>query len=163
MKDERPKHMKCTACEYYKDVVDNMGVCEKYDLQTDASSGCRGWLRRQANERRPTSKVENLIARGAVQTSRKYRTVCVPVAPEKAIALLRRTQPIQYERLVEWAQRLLNYQHGEHYELTPDEFNEWRAAQGLTPVLTGPKGEVCPECRTWTNNHARDCVKGRET
>ena len=114
-------------------------------------------------DREYTGSIVELNARGLVQTSRKYRGVAIPPPRDKALEMLSKYEPLQYERLIDHAVQLLTHMHGEHYTLTPEQFNEWLVLNDRRPDPVGPpEGGGCPECRTWTNNHARGCSRGKK-
>lgn len=88
------------------------------------------------------AKIAALIARGAVQLSRKYRRIAVP--PELPMGRtfldeLRERDPIRWERLEVQARGMLMYDDSSsHIELSWDEFNEWLVQTGKKPVADPP-------------------------
>ena len=88
-------------------------------------------------------KIADFIKRGAIQLSRKYRTIGVPPKLEEGqtfLELLRQRYPSEHARLEEMAKQwLCQYDGNCHVTLTPEEFNEWLAQRGCTPMFRPPE------------------------
>lgn len=111
-----------------------------------------------------TSRVDELIAKGAVQVSRKYRRVFVPPAP--CTEYLRKNLPETYDNLVEDTLQQFETEARQlvwifcdetKIELTPAEFTEFYEKVNGRKVWT-PEGKVpCPSCRSLGHIHRRSC------
>lgn len=110
--------------------------------------------------------VDDLLAQGAEQMSRKYRLVArLPEGMTALEALKDRDMPL-YERVMADAERRARElyrlhvakRYGDYFELSVAEFNEFLVKTGRSPGP--PLGAAhCPECRTLTNNHAKSCTQ----
>lgn len=115
------------------------------------------------------SKVDDLIARGAQQQSRKYRRLFI--APESPAKWLKEKDPEMYDRIVEkvlqnfesecraqaWLAAVCDQESDVCIELTKAEFEEFREkTTGKKPW--SPEGkEQCPDCLSLGHMHRRDC------
>lgn len=112
----------------------------------------------------PFSSIDELIARGAMQRSRKYRMVFVP--PENCLSYLRKHKPEIYDRLVEntlstieaAAKEIVAHHFNEHtYTLSEKEFHEFREKMAGKKLWT-PEGKIpCPKCMSLGHIHRRGC------
>lgn len=93
-------------------------------------------------------KIAGLIARGAVQLSRKYRLIGVPptLAPGKTyLDMMRERDPLGWQRLEDQARdRVVHADRETHVELSWDEFNEWLVQRGCKAM-----GDPPPPYTTW--------------
>jgi len=84
--------------------------------------------------------VIDLIAKKAIQLSRKYRTVAVPPELPQGSAttyldMLRERHPRTWARFEEQAREYVaRFDSSYHVELTWEEFNEWLKAKGCKPL-----------------------------
>lgn len=106
-------------------------------------------------------KIAAYIKQGAMQLSRRYRHIGVPpVLPkgETYFDLVKRLDPLQYERLEQRAKELVvHYLPETHIELTFEEFNEWLLETGRTPVGNPPE-----PYKTWGEYHrSKQCPSTR--
>lgn len=119
-----------------------------------------------------SSKVDDLIERGAVQVSRKYRRVFI--APPNPAKYLKEHYPEKYDRLVEsilktfssaalsmvWSEAYCNPQDENTKELTSSEFDEFREKMtGKKPWSIEGK-EQCEHCSSFGHMHRRGCPNG---
>ncbi len=116
------------------------------------------------------TRVDDLIAKGAVQVSRKYRRLFIP--PESPAKWLRKKDPEMYDRLVEkallafesdcrsqaWLDAVCRQGPDVSIELPPAEFDEFREkTTGKKPW--SPEGkEQCPDCLSLGHMHRSDCM-----
>lgn len=79
-------------------------------------------------------KVAGWRISGALQLSRKYRSIGIPPVLELGetyLDRLRKTDPIMWERYEDWAREQITRQDvSSHIELTPDEMREWLKQRG---------------------------------
>jgi hypothetical protein len=108
---------------------------------------------------------DELIEKGCMQVSRKYRLVgFMPAGYGTALEALAALQPEVAAGLMRrYAASLEAHAKQEvcstnTVELTPEEFNEYLSKTGRKPVALAPEdGKGCELCRTYTNNHRKDC------
>lgn len=115
------------------------------------------------------TRVDDLIARGATQQSRKYRRLFI--APESPSKWLREKKPEMYDLLVEktlldfesacrqqaWLDAVCRQGPDVSIELTQEEFDEFREkTTGKKPWSPIGK-EQCPDCLSLGHMHRRDC------
>lgn len=115
------------------------------------------------------TKVDDLIARGAEQQSRKYRRLFIP--PQPSSAWLKEHNPGMYDLLVEkallgfesdcraqaWLAAVCHQDPDVCIELTQEEFDEFREkTTGKKPWSPIGK-EQCPDCLSLGHMHRRDC------
>ena len=111
-----------------------------------------------------SARVAALVAKGAVQISRKYRRVFVP-PPEGCVDWLRKNAPERYDTLLAAALQC-HHDRGCHEELTQEEFVEfYQRVNGRTIWVPPPDREPCEFCESLGHMHRRDCPngKGKET
>lgn len=111
-----------------------------------------------------TSRVDELIAQGAVQVSRKYRRVFVPPTP--CTEYLRKHHPKKYDRLVSSALERFEAEaralvrifcRETEIELTPAEFAEFYEKVQGKKLWTPEDKEPCTHCRSLGHMHRSDC------
>lgn len=110
---------------------------------------------------RPT--IDELLQQGAQQVSRKYRIVARLPVGMTGLDALRERSPERYadvmRRAEQWAadeyRRDVACRHGDYFELTVEEFNEFLEKTGRRAWT--PKGEACEHCRSLGHTHAKDC------
>jgi hypothetical protein len=111
---------------------------------------------------RPT--VDELLRQGAQQLSRKYRHVARLPPNTTGLEAMRERAPGRYaevmRRAEQWAadeyRRYVAQYHGDHFELTVDEFSEFLVKTGRGNGWK-PKGEACEHCKSLGHVHSRDC------
>ena len=110
--------------------------------------------------------VDDLLARGARQTSRKYRGVACLPRGMTGIEALKERSPEQYTRLLkdmesraaDMYRTYVAQSFGDHYELSVEQFNEFLAKTGRKPnTFLEEKREACTGCRTLGHMHRRGC------
>lgn len=121
------------------------------------------------------SKVDDLISRGAVQISRKYRRVYM--APPNCVKYLKEHYPERYDSLVESmlarleSEALNSVWHLSQTEntpanaentaeLTPSEFDEFREKMTGKKPWSFEGKEACEHCSSYGHMHRRDCPNG---
>jgi hypothetical protein len=113
------------------------------------------------------SRVDDLIAQGAVQVSRKYRRLFV--APKDCVQYLRDNDPKTYDSLVEETLKrfqsealaiLWSRQQDTHtVELSVKEFEEFYQKMNGKPPWSAEGKEHCPDCSSLGHMHRRDCPR----
>lgn len=82
-------------------------------------------------------EIKTLLAQGALQLSRKYRTIGVPpklTNNESYLNLLRRKNPELWRDLESRARDLIvQYDYSTHIKLSHEEFNIWLELRGCAP------------------------------
>ena len=110
--------------------------------------------------------VDELIARGAVQKSRKYRSVFLPPV-EGCAEWLRKNRPEVYDRLVDFALKeferscanecWIQASSGFTVELSQQDFNAFLEKKTGKKQWTSEDKTPCPDCRSLGHMHRRDC------
>jgi hypothetical protein len=110
-------------------------------------------------------KIDDLIAQGAVQCSRKYRRLFV--APRPASAYIREKFPERYDSLVEKA--LAQFEADARavlwssqpndcvVTLTSTEFAEFYEKTNGRKIWSAEDKTPCPDCQSLGHMHRRDC------
>lgn len=115
-----------------------------------------------------SQKVDDLIANGAVQRSRKYRRVFMPPTVNGSCLLwLKDNRPDVYDRIVEEAlhraesEARASLWHSDQHEieLTVEEFAEFYEKRNGKKPWTPDGKEPCPHCRSLGHMHRRDCPR----
>lgn len=115
------------------------------------------------------TKVDDLIARGAQQQSRKYRRVFI--APASPAEWLKEKDPKMYDLILEktlerfdadcraqaWLAAVCEQTPDVSAELTEEEFAEFREKTTGQRTWTSKDKEPCPDCRSLGHMHRRDC------
>lgn len=115
--------------------------------------------------------VDDLLASGVEQLSRKYRLVARLPPGMTGLEALRERAPDRYhaltKRMAETTERLaadeyrrwVAKDHGDEFELTVEEFSEFLAKTGRSDWK--PKGPACPHCKSFGHMHSPECPNGR--
>lgn len=115
------------------------------------------------------TKVDDLIARGAQQQSRKHRRVFI--APASCSKWLREKDPKMYDLIVEktlerfeadcraqaWLDAICTQNPDVSTQLTEEEFAEFREKTTGTKPWTKEGKEPCPYCESLGHMHRSDC------
>lgn len=111
--------------------------------------------------------VDALLAQGVRQLSRKYRTVARLPPGMTGLEALKERAPEKYKEVMKWAEeraadvycRYEAQKHGDQFDLSVEQFNEYLAKTGRKPnnFLEQDNLQQCRHCQTLGHMHARGC------
>lgn len=87
----------------------------------------------------PKEQAAHYIAQGAIQLSRKFRSIGIPPTPPEGktfLDILRERDPVQWERQETWArEHITRTDQSAHLTLPPEVFNEYLKQTGRSPSI----------------------------